>query len=267
VLFNIKQNKIRLMIIVISPAKHLNLKPQNKILNYTLPDFNDKASILMNELKKLNPKKIAELMKVNNSIADLNYQRFANWHLPFTSENAKQAVLTFNGEVYNGLKASTLNDSDISFAQDHLRILSGLYGILRPLDLIQPYRLEMSIKLATRGASNLYKFWGSKITDNLNKSLRPMKRPVLINLASAEYLKSVHLKRLIAPVISIEFWENKNEEYKVIVIYTKKARGMMSRFAIQNKITNPEELKAFDIDGYNFNAHYSTDWKWVFTRK
>ncbi len=254
------------MIIVISPAKNLNFKPQNKISNYTMPEFIDQADILMNELKKLKPKDIAGLMKVNKSIAKLNYQRFANWRLPFTPENSKQAALAFNGEVYNGLKALTLSIADISFAQEHLRILSGLFGILQPLDLIQPYRLEMGTKLATKNAGDLYKFWGSKITDNLNGLLKSMKTPYLINLASAEYLKSIHQKKLIAPIISVEFWENKNEEYKVIVVYTKKARGMMSRFAIQNEITNPQDLKAFDYDGYNFNPRFSTEWKWIFTR-
>jgi cytoplasmic iron level regulating protein YaaA (DUF328/UPF0246 family) len=255
------------MLIVISPAKILNFKPQNTVQDYTMPEFIDRADILMKELRKLKPKDIAGLMKVNKSIAELNFQRFANWQLPFTPENSKQAVLAFNGEVYNGLKASTLNLADISFAQEHLRILSGLYGILRPLDLIQPYRLEMSIKLLTKGKKDLYKFWGSKITDSLNRSLKQMKKPYLINLASAAYFKSIHLKKLIAPVISIEFWENKNEEYKVIVVYTKKARGMMGRFAIQNEITNPQDLKAFDYDGYNFNPRFSTEWKWIFTRK
>ena len=255
------------MIILLSPAKILNLKPQNIIQKFTLPDFTDRSQILINELRKLTPDKVMELLTVNKAIADLNYLRYIQWHLPFKPGNAKQAVLMFNGEVYHGLMASTFTADDFVFAQKHLRILSGLYGILRPLDLIQPYRLEMGIKLATEKHPNIYKFWGDDITETLNESFRKMKKPLLIHMASHEYAKVINFKKLQAPVIKIEFWEQKDEKYKTIVIYTKKARGMLSRYIIKNKISNPEDIKGFNDEGYIFNPRYSKDNNWVFTRR
>jgi uncharacterized protein len=255
------------MLIVISPSKLVDFKPQILIREFTLPDFTDRSEILMNALRKLKPKDIANLMHVNPSIAALNFERYINWHLPFTPENAKQAILAFTGEVYHGLMASTFIERDFAFAQGHLRILSGLYGLLRPLDLIQPYRLEMGIKLETPKAPNLYKFWNNRITEKLNDTLKTGEQPYLINMASAEYFKAVNLKLLKATVINIEFLENKNGNYQPIVVYLKKARGMLSRFVIKNQLSDPQDMKAFDEDGYIFNQRLSKNNDWVFTRK
>jgi uncharacterized protein len=255
------------MLVVISPAKILNFKPQERITDFTIPDFLERSDLLIQKLRTLSPKGLAGLFKVSNSIAELNFQRFMAWNMPFTINNAKQAVLAFNGEVYNGLKANTLSAEGISYAQNHLRILSGLYGILRPLDLIQPYRLEMSIKLTTSKAKDLYQFWGNTITQKLIEAMQSSYSEVLVNLASKEYFKSINTKILPFPVFHIEFRENKNGQYLPIVIYTKKARGLMTRFIMQNKLTDPEDLKAFDDDGYIFNSRLSKDNHLVFTRR
>lgn len=255
------------MLIVVSPAKNVDFKPQKLTNTFTLPDFTNKSEQLIAELRKLTPKQIAELMQVNPAIAELNFNRYAAWKLPFTPENAKQAILAFNGEVYRGLKARTFSEKDFIYAQGHFRILSGLYGILRPLDLIQPYRLEMGIKLVTPQAKDLYKFWGNLITEKLNEALKPMKKPLVVNLASAEYFKSVNQKLLAAPVLNIEFLENKNGEYKTIVVYTKKARGMLSRFILQHQLSDPDDIKAFDEDGYIYNPRLSKENNWIFTRR
>jgi uncharacterized protein len=255
------------MLVVISPAKILNFKPQKQINDFTIPDFLERSDLLIQTLRKLSPKDLAGLFNVSTDIAELNFQRFMNWNLPFTINNAKQAVLAFNGEVYRGLNASSLPIKDVAYAQNHLRILSGLYGILRPMDLIQPYRLEMGIKLATLKAKDLYRFWGNTITQKLIEAMQSSNSKVLVNLASKEYFKSVNTKILPFPVFHIEFRENKNGKYVPIVIYTKKARGLMSRFIMQNQLTDTEDLKAFDDDGYIFNPRLSTDNRLIFTRR
>lgn len=254
------------MLIVISSSKILDFKPQNFLIRYTQPHFVQYSEILMDALRKLKPKQIAELLNINPSLAMLNFERYAKWNLPFTPENAKQAILAFKGEVYHGLKAWTFREEDFLYAQDHLRMISGLYGLLRPLDLMQPYRLEMGIKLKTPGNNNLYQFWGDSITHKINEALKPMKRPVLVNLASAEYFKSVNRKLLNTPVITPEFLNSKNGNYQAIVVYLKKARGMLSRFIIKNQISDPEDIKAFDEEGYLFNPRLSKSDHWVFTR-
>lgn len=254
------------MLIIVSPAKNLDFKPQNLLNEYSLPEFTSQSEQLITALRKLTPKEIARLMEVNMSIAELNFQRYMAWQLPFTPDNAKQAILAFNGEVYRGLKAMTFRADDFKYAQEHFRVLSGLYGVLRPLDLIQPYRLEMGIKLETPGAENLYRFWGNRITEKLNEALTAMKKPVLVNLASSEYFKAINTKILNARVINIEFFENKNGNYRTIVVYTKKARGMMSRFILLNRLTEPDDMKAFDEEGYIFNPRLSKGDNWVFTR-
>ena len=254
------------MLVVISSAKTLNFKSQTLLNRHTQPCFIDQSEKLIDVLRKLKPKEIAELLSVNPSIAALNYERYAKWQLPFTTDNAKQSILAFKGEVYRGLKAWTLTSVDFDYAQDHLRMISGLYGLIRPFDLIQPYRLEMGIKLKTKTAPNLYKFWGDSVTEKLNKALKPMKNPVLINLASAEYFKVINTKLLAAPVIIPEFLDSKNGQYKSIVVYLKKARGMLSRFIIQNQLTDPEDIKGFDEEGYIFNSRLSRGNHWVFTR-
>ena len=254
------------MITIISPAKTLDYKSEVQTKQYSQPDFLNDSKVLMNELRKLNPKDIVNLMKVNDEIASINFERNLSWKTPFTPDNAKQVLLVFRGQVYVGLDAKTLYEDDLLFAQNHLRILSGLYGILRPLDLMQAYRLEMGTPLKNPKGKNLYEFWGTKITDTINNELSRHKRKVLINLASNEYYKVVKSKLIKADIITPVFKEDKGNEYKVVTVYAKTARGLMSRFIIQNRIEDPEEIKAFDTDGYLFNRDLSIEKEWVFTR-
>ncbi len=254
------------MITIISPAKTLDFKSEVQTNQNSQPEFLNDSQILMKELGKLNPNDIASLMKVNNDIANLNFERNLSWRIPFTTDNAKQTLLTFRGQVYVGLDAKTLTEEDLLFAQDNLRILSGLYGALRPLDLIQAYRLEMGIKLKNPKGKNLYEFWGTKIGEFLNNELARQKSNVLINLASNEYFKSIKPKSIKGEIITPVFKEAKGNEYKVVTVYAKTARGLMSRFIIQNRIENPEDIKAFDTNGYLFNRDLSTEKEWVFTR-
>jgi uncharacterized protein len=255
------------MLIVISPAKTLDYETPAKTKVFTTPDFLDNSQQLINRLRNFSSLDISELMKVSAKIADLNFDRYESWKKPFTQKNAKQAILAFKGDVYTGLDAETFKADDFKFAQKHLRVLSGLYGLLRPLDLMQPYRLEMGTKLKTDAGKNLYEFWGSDITQGLNKQLQKIKSKYLINLASNEYFKSVRVKELNAEIITPAFKEFKNGEYKMIGIYAKKARGLLSRYIIQNKLSDPEDLKLFDEDGYRFNKKLSKGNSWVFTRK
>ena len=206
-------------------------------------------------------------MGISEKLGDLNFGRFLNWQPEFTSDNAKQAVLAFKGDVYTGLDAEKLSEKELVWSQDHLRILSGLYGLLRPLDLMQPYRLEMGTKLPNKKGKNLYDFWGNKITDGLNQVLVETGSQVLVNLASNEYFKSVNRSNLNADVITPVFKDWKNGQYKIISFYAKKARGLMSRYIIKNKITDPEKLKQFDVAGYTYNAAMSSAREWIFTRE
>lgn len=255
------------MLIVISPAKTLDYDTPPKTKTFTQPDYLEDSEILIERARQYSALDIAELMQVSMKIAELNFERFEQWHTPFTQENAKQAVLAFKGDVYTGLDAESFSAADFKFAQSHLRILSGLYGLLRPLDLMQPYRLEMGRKVDTERGKNLYEFWGTKITEGLNKQMKNLKSPYLINLASNEYFKSVKPKALDGEIITPEFKDWKNGQYKMMGVYAKKARGQLSRFVIQNKLTNPEDMKDFDVDGYGFNEEMSSGNKWVFTRK
>ena len=255
------------MLIVVSPAKTLDYETPPKTKINTLPDYLDDSQELINRLRRFSSLDIAELMKVSKKIADLNFDRYEAWNKKFTEKNAKQAALAFKGDVYTGLDAESFSAADFKFAQKHFRILSGLYGLLRPLDLMQPYRLEMGTKLETDRGKNLYEFWGSKVTEGLNKQLKKTKSNYLINLASNEYFKSVKPKELDAEIITPEFREYKNGDYKMIGIYAKKARGMLSRYIIQNQLTDPEDIKSFNEDGYKFNKKLSTANKFVFTRK
>lgn len=255
------------MLIVISPAKTLDYETPPKTKVFTNPDYLDYSQKLINRLRNFSSLDISELMKVSAKIADLNFNRYESWKKPFTEKNAKQAVLAFKGDVYTGLDAETFKADDFKFAQKHLRVLSGLYGLLRPLDLMQPYRLEMGTKLKTDAGKNLYEFWGSDITEGLNKQLKKIKSDTLINLASNEYFKSVKPKELNAEIITPAFKEFKNGEYKMIGIYAKKARGLLSRYIIQNKLKDPEEIKLFNEEGYKFNKSLSKGNNWVFTRK
>lgn len=255
------------MLIVISPAKTLDYETVPKTKVFTTPDYLAQSQQLINRLRNFSSLDISDLMKVSAKIADLNFERYETWKKPFTVKNAKQSILAFKGDVYTGLDAESFKADDFKFAQNHLRVLSGLYGLLRPLDLMQPYRLEMGTKLKTDLGKNLYEFWGSDITDGLNKQLKKIKSNYLINLASVEYFKSVKTKEINAEIITPAFKEFKNGDYKIIGIYAKKARGLLSRYIIQNKLNDPEDIKSFDEEGYRFNKTLSKGNDFVFTRK
>jgi cytoplasmic iron level regulating protein YaaA (DUF328/UPF0246 family) len=254
------------MLMVISPAKNLDYESELPTSKHSQPDFLDDACELIDQLKALEPHQVSNLMGISDKLGQLNAERFQSWHTPFTPDNARPAALAFNGDVYTGLDARSFSDKEFEFAQRHLRILSGLYGILRPLDLMQPYRLEMGTRFENRRGKDLYAFWGSRITDELNRLLKA-DDGVLINLASNEYFKSVHKKELDARVITPQFKDWKNGQYKMISFYAKKARGLMCRYAIQNGITKAEDLKDFNLDGYYFSAEQSDDKTWTFLRE
>ncbi len=253
------------MLIVVSPAKTLDFETTPVTDKYTLPALLDDSAELIDQLKKLSPDDISKLMSISPKLATLNSNRYFDWTLPFNAENAKQAVLAFKGDVYTGLDADTLNKSELDFAQNHLRILSGLYGVLRPLDLMQAYRLEMGTKFNNYRGVSLYQFWGDIITDFLNKEFEKQKNDVLINLASTEYFKSINTKKLNAKIITPVFKDQKNGAYKIISFYAKKARGLMSRYIIQNNLTDPDAIKGFNLEGYTFKE--SIDDHWLFIRE
>jgi len=252
------------MRIIISPAKKLNKGFALPDFKHTQPQFLQQSQLLINILQDKDSFEVSALMKLSMKLADLNTARFQQWHTPFTASNAKQALFTFAGDVYQGLDAASLSADDINFAQDHLRMLSGLYGLLKPLDLMQAYRLEMGTKLSNPKGNNLYDFWGTSITDQLNQELG--NGGTLINLASNEYSKVIQMKNIQGKVITPTFKENKDGNYKIIGIFAKKARGLMSRYIIQNRITDAEDIKAFDIDGYTYNPSLSDTKTWAFTR-
>lgn len=254
------------MLTVISPAKTLDFETPPHTRKATQPQFIDRAAELVEDARGLSPEDIRELMGVSENIAELNHARFMNWAQPFSLDNAKQAVLAFRGDVYTGLDADTLSAGQLGFAQKHLRILSGLYGLLRPLDLMQPYRLEMGLKFANRGGRNLYEFWGSELTSALNASLKKSGSPVLVNLASNEYFRAVKARELEAEVITPVFKDLKNDRYKVISFFAKKARGQMARYIIEQELDDVAGLKKFRRDGYRYNAKESTARELVFTR-
>ena len=254
------------MLMVISPAKTLDFETPAKTKVSTQPDFLDQSQLLIDQLRELSPSDISGLMSISDKLGNLNFDRFLNWHAPFDVDNAKQAVLAFKGDVYTGLDAESFNGKDFKFAQKHLRILSGLYGLLRPLDYIQPYRLEMGTKFANEGGDNLYQFWGEQITDAMNAQLKKSNSEVLLNLASNEYFKSIQQKNINADIITPVFKDLKNGKYKIISFYAKKARGLMSAYVIKNQLTDVEDIKQFDTDGYRYNAAMSSAREWVFTR-
>jgi cytoplasmic iron level regulating protein YaaA (DUF328/UPF0246 family) len=254
------------MLIVLSPAKTLDFETKPVTDTYTVPEMLSESKVLVKELKKLKPTAIAELMGVSDKIAKLNADRFKAFKTPFTPDNAKQAVLAFKGDVYQGLKATRYKEKDLAFAQQHLRILSGLYGLLKPLDLIQPYRLEMGTSFKNERGKDLYAFWDDGITKALNKALKAQKDDVLVNLASNEYFKAVKPKLLKGKIITPVFKEYKNGKYAVIGLLAKKARGMMADYIISNRLTNPEDMKAFKQEGYRFDARLSKANEWVFIR-
>jgi len=255
------------MLIIVSPAKTLDYETPVKIKVFTQPEYLDDSEELINRLRQLSSLDISELMKVSIKIADLNFDRYETWSKTFNEENAKQAILAFKGDVYTGLDIESFNSKDFSFAQKHLRILSGLYGLLRPLDLMQPYRLEMGTKLTTDRGKNLYEFWGSIITEGLNTQLKKIQSDYLINLASNEYFKAAKPKELNAQIITPAFKDYKDGKYKVIGFYAKKARGMLSRYIIKHRLTDPEDIKTFNEEGYSFDKSLSQGNLWVFSRK
>ena len=254
------------MLTVLSPAKTLDYETAPITQSATLPRFMDQSALLVEDARGLNPDDIRALMGVSEQIAHLNHERFMNWQSEATSDNAKQAVLAFKGDVYTGLQAETLSEDDLDFAQTRLRILSGLYGLLRPLDLMQPYRLEMGLKFTNQRGRNLYEFWGEQLTDTLNADLVSAKTEVLINLASNEYFKAVKPKLLNADIITPQFKDLKNGQYKMISFFAKKARGLMARYIIDNRITEPEALKSFSEAGYYYSDEQSQGDQWVFLR-
>ncbi|WP_166260330.1 peroxide stress protein YaaA [Marinobacter salicampi] len=254
------------MLMVISPAKTLDYESPLATRTYTQPAFLGDSRELIDQLKELEPHQVSNLMGISDKLGQLNAERFGQWHTPFSLENARQAVLAFKGDVYTGLDASSFDENDFDFAQKHLRILSGLYGILRPLDLIQPYRLEMGTKFENNRGKDLYAFWGESLTHTLNEALS-QDDGVLVNLASNEYYKSIKPRKLDARVVTPQFKDWKNGQYKMISFYAKKARGLMCRFAIQNRITQVADLQGFDLEGYAYNPEQSEGDQWVFLRK
>jgi cytoplasmic iron level regulating protein YaaA (DUF328/UPF0246 family) len=254
------------MLMVISPAKTLDYETPPTTPRFTQPQYLDHSQELIGQLRDLSPAQISDLMHLSDKLAGLNAARFGSWNPAFTLDNAKQALLAFKGDVYTGLDATSLDEQDLDYAQQHLRMLSGLYGLLRPLDLMMPYRLEMGTKLANARGKDLYAFWGERISEWLNQALAAQGDDVLLNLASNEYFSAVKRKALHARVINTEFRDLKNGQYKIISFYAKKARGLMSRFVITERINDPEQLKAFDSQGYRFHAKDSTADNLVFLR-
>ncbi|MFA0085157.1 hypothetical protein BCU70_09155 [Vibrio sp. 10N.286.49.C2] len=255
------------MLIVVSPAKTLDYESPLATERFTQPEFIEQSAELIEVCRKLTPADVSALMKVSDKIAGLNVARFAQWDTTFTPSNARQAILAFKGDVYTGLAAETMSEQDFDYAQSHLRMLSGLYGLLKPLDLMQPYRLEMGTKLANERGSNLYQFWGDIITNKLNDALASQGSDVLVNLASNEYFKAVKEKQVKGQVVTPVFKDCKNGQYKIISFYAKKARGMMARYIIDNQIDSVESLKGFDTAGYYFVEAESTASQLVFKRE
>ena len=255
------------MLLLISPAKTLDFTTPSPTTEFSQPDFLKQSRQLIKELRGLSSADVSELMNISEKLGALNFQRFVDWHTPFTEKNAKQALFAFQGDVYTGMEAAQFSLADIQFAQQHLRILSGLYGVLRPLDLIQPYRLEMGTSFANSRGKNVYEFWSDTITQKLNQQLTTSKSTVVINLASNEYFSAVKTKLLNADIVTPVFKDKKNGEYKIISFFAKKARGMMSAYIIKNKITLPDQLKQFNVGGYSFNQSQSSEHVFIFTRE
>lgn len=254
------------MLILISPAKTLDYQSPLATTRYTQPALLEQSQQLIGVARKLSAPQIKALMGISDKLADLNATRFHDWHPDFAPDNARQAILAFKGDVYTGLLAETFSEADFDFAQKHLRMLSGLYGVLRPLDLMQPYRLEMGIRLENPRGKDLYQFWGEEITQTLNAALEAQGDDVVVNLASDEYFRSVKPKALKGQIIKPVFLDEKNGKFKVISFYAKKARGLMSRFIIENRLTKPEQLTGFNTEGYFFDPASSTHDELVFKR-
>ena len=254
------------MITVLSPAKKLSKDCFVHDSNWTQPDHLDHSKELASLLKSFDPPSLMNIMGISENLSVLNWERYQNWNIPFTNSNAREAFFTFQGDTYSGLDATTLNNNDISFAQDHTRILSGLYGVLKPLDLMMPYRLEMGTKLKSNKGKNLYEFWGETLSKYLMSQLIEHENKVLINCASVEYFKSIDNNAFSLEVVTPIFKEIKNGKIRIISIYAKKARGMMARYIIQNKINNPIDILNFNLGGYRYDKYLSSHSSPVFTR-
>ena len=255
------------MLFLLSPAKSLDYDTPPQVNTHTQPLFSRQSAALIDVLKTKTPQDISRLMKLSDALSGLNVARYQAWSEKFTAKNSKQSVLAFNGDVYEGLNAKTLSASQLDWAQQHLCILSGLYGVLRPLDLMQPYRLEMGTALATQKGNNLYQFWGLQISSYLNVRAAADASPIIVNLASEEYFKAVDLKTLKARVVSCVFEDFKNGKYKIISFHAKRARGLMVRYAIEKKIATVKKLEGFNAEGYRFEAALSEPDRLVFRRK
>ncbi|MYH17476.1 MAG: peroxide stress protein YaaA [Gammaproteobacteria bacterium] len=254
------------MLAIISPAKSLDFDGRAPTRKSSVPSFLDDSAELIRELRELAPQGLSDLMGISTSLAELNYDRYATWGEPFSRRNAKQAMFAFNGDVYLGLKSTEFSERDLTWAQKHLRILSGLHGILKPLDLIQPYRLEMGTRLPNRRGGDLYEFWRDKVTAALNEAIDAQRQPILVNLASNEYFNAVDTARIDARIITPTFKDLKNGRYMFISFFAKKARGLMAAYLIKNRVSTLKALKAFDWQGYRFSPAQSSANEWVFLR-
>lgn len=254
------------MLITISPSKGQDFDTPAPIDTSTTPTHLDDSLLLIKEARKIGVEDLRELMTISENIATLNVDRFKSFETPFTLENAKQALYAFKGDVYSGISAVQYSKEDLDYAQDHLRMLSGLYGALRPLDLIQPYRLEMKTKLKNPRGDNLYQFWGERITESINETLQSHQEKTLINLASNEYFKSIKPKLLKGRLLTINFKEVKDGKTRVIAIFAKRARGMMTDYILRNRIEYSEKIKDFDVAGYQYSEELSDEKQWTFTR-
>lgn len=252
------------MLVIVSPAKKLDFDSQAPVSDFIEPKFIDKSKVLIKELKKQSPADISKLMKLSEALTSLNVQRYKDFKTPFTIKNSKQAMFAFMGDTYVGLSAKTMTKTQVNYAQNHLRILSGLYGILSPLELIQPYRLEMGTRFPCQGSKNLYEYWKSDLTGEVNKLLK--KEKILINCASNEYSSAIDFSKIEGRVITPVFKQKKGDEFKVVGLFAKRARGMMARYVIDNKLKSADDLKTFDIDGYKFSEAKSNESEFVFTR-
>jgi len=254
------------MISLLSPAKSLDFEFSMEGLECTTPDLLENADYLAKKLKPYSAGRIAKLMSVSKDLAELNHNRYQSWHVPHDS-SARPCLLAFRGDVYRGMAAVDFTRQDLDFAQDHIRILSGLYGVLRPMDRILPYRLEMGTSLkVTATKKNLYNFWGETITNKLNEVVEQNDSKVMVNLASNEYFKSIHTDKLKGELITCSFKDKKNGEYKAIMTFAKLARGFMTRYIVSNRVDQKEGLKDFDLEGYGFSSKLSTPTEYVFTR-
>ncbi len=254
------------MLTILGPAKTIDTSPHGITENYSKPQYLDQAGELVGQIQQYSLAQLKSLMQVSDKLAVLNFERYMQWRGSYSAEEGQQTILAFSGEVFNGLQARSLNEADLIFAQKHIRLLSGLYGVLRPLDLILPYRLEMGTKIKNNKGRNLYEFWNEIIPNNITDETGLQGNKVLINLASNEYFKSIEPRSFPYPIITPVFKESDGKGFRNVTVYAKKARGMMLRFIIQNRINDPEYLKAFDEDGYYFNNDLSTNKEWIFCR-